>query len=150
MRLSKAAQAEIVALGNTINPRDLVTWAAKHKRSALHRAFEWDDNKAGDAFRLLQARGFLRLVVTTPEGSPHVVRAFVSLQGDRGSVGYRSTGSVMRDADLRGQLIDQFLEEMRQREIKYRQIQELAKVFEAVDDVRSKRAKPAREKRAAA
>ena len=150
MYLSKEGQAEILALGDTVNPHDLVAWAAKHKDSALHAAFEWDNDKAGDEYRVLQARAFLRLVVTVPEQSPHVVRAFVSLQGDRGSVGYRSTASVMRSPDLRGQLIDQFLEEMRQREIKYRQFAELARVFEAIDDVRRKRAKVAREKREAA
>lgn len=150
MRLSKAAQAEIMAIGDTVNPRELVAWAWKNKKSALHRAFDWDNDKAAEQWRIAQARAFLRLVVTVPEQSAHTVRAFVSLQGDRGSVGYRSTTEVMGNAAMRDQFIEQFLEEMRQKEIKYRQFVELAKVFAAVDEVRAKRSKGGREKRAAA
>lgn len=143
MQLSKAAQQELVTLagesGNALNPRAVVAWAREHTESALHRAFEWNDTKAADGYRLEQARAFIRLVVTVPAKAPQVVRAFVSLEGDRGSIGYRSLESVMSDEDLRAQLIDQFLSDMQRFEGRYRQIQELAGVFAAVDQVRGRR-----------
>jgi hypothetical protein len=150
MHLSKAAQQEIVALGSQITPQALIQWAQKHKRSALYKSFEWDDSIAAAQYRIVQARAFMRLVVTVVDQSPHTVRAFVSLQGDRGSVGYRSTAEVMGDDNLRAQMIDQFLDDMRRSEIRYRKIEELAKVFEAIDEVRKSRKKPPREGRAAA
>lgn len=42
----------------TITPENLVE-AARSKKSILHAAFEWDDNKAAEHYRLQQARNFI-------------------------------------------------------------------------------------------
>jgi hypothetical protein len=44
-----------------VKPSALVD-AARSKDSPAHSAFEWDNNKAGDEFRLMQARQYIRLV----------------------------------------------------------------------------------------
>lgn len=49
----------------SVTPAELVR-SARAKRSPLHRAFEWSDQKAGERFRESQARRILRnLVIVT-------------------------------------------------------------------------------------
>lgn len=43
-------------------PPDQVVESARHPLSPLHDYFEWDDAKAGDAYRLQQARALIRSV----------------------------------------------------------------------------------------
>ena len=57
-------RAEVLKLkrqDGSYSPADLVDWAEDHPKSALHSQFEWNDEKAGREYRLLQAR---RIIVT--------------------------------------------------------------------------------------
>lgn len=150
MTLSKEAQRELIALHATrgvLNPKEVVDWARANPESALHRAFQWDDAKAADAYRVEQARAFIRLVVTVPEQSQTPIRMFVSLDTERGPTGgYRDIRDVLGSDELREQLIEQFLGEMQRFEARYRRVQELAAVFAALDEVKSRR--PARQRAA--
>lgn len=44
--------------------------AARAKDSPAHSAFEWDNRKAGEEFRLIQARQYLRRVTIVREDAP--------------------------------------------------------------------------------
>ena len=65
MKALKEAVQEVVnqiyQQSGEISPSTLVA-KAKPKSSPIHNAFEWDDTKAGDEWRLLQARQWIRRV----------------------------------------------------------------------------------------
>src|SRR5690348_5499317 len=48
---------------------DVVVEAARNPRNVLHKHFEWDDQKAAEAFRLDQARCLIRSVVVEDDDS---------------------------------------------------------------------------------
>ena len=63
------------------------------------------------------------------------MKKWVSLTVERGEKGYRNIENVMADEVLRDCLLDDALRDMRIFRNKYRNLKELAKVFEAMDDV---------------
>ena len=140
-RLSAAANAEVLLLrnskrGRAVQPQDIVEYAAD-EGTALHSVFEWDDTEAGRLFRLEQARGVLRVTVEVVREHPsEPIRAFVSLSSDRGTGGgYRRLRDVMNDEQLRAELLQDALADMRLYREKYSDLQELTKVWAAVEEV---------------
>lgn len=147
--LTSKQKAEIDRLRTkhgTVTPERVVAFASNPK-TALHRRFVWDDTEAAHQYRVFQARQVLRVYVYVPEGQEKTVRAFVSLQTDRHiGVGYRHIEDVMSDPEMRAQLLDEALDELRVFQKKYRRLKELAPVFAAAKRVagrRGKRAVPA-------
>ena len=87
--------------GGKIHPRDVVN-EARADNSPLHNSFEWDDAKAGEAYRIEQARGIIQLSVTVLPNTNAPIRAFVSLSTDRiTGGGYTPVESVVSDLDMR-------------------------------------------------
>lgn len=86
---------------------DTVLDAARDPRCILHKHFQWDDNKAAEAFRKMQARQLIQKCVVTIEKAPDVqIRAFVSMAADKVTGGgYRMMVDVLSDDDLKGQLL---------------------------------------------
>lgn len=88
------------------SPSQLVA-AAKRKSSPAHDAFEWDNNKAGHEWRLLQARQYLKKVSVTyeerEEKLTHVPVSYSDVEWDEstGREGfYKPQSVVVRDPDL--------------------------------------------------
>lgn len=75
MKEAMAQQDEVRRLAarndGRVTPK-LVVDTARDKKSPLHPYFEWDDRKAGEVYRLDQARTLIRSVVITQE--PEIVR----------------------------------------------------------------------------
>lgn len=92
--------------GGLILP-EVVVKEAEPEDSPLHDKFTWDDGIAGHAYRLEEARRFIRIyvnVVATYDG-PKKLRMFVSLRQDRTmNGGYRELKAVLSDKKLRAQL----------------------------------------------
>lgn len=86
---------------------DAVLDEARSESSPLHQHFEWDDSVAADNHRRYQARVLIqRCKITLIETEPTRIRAFVSLQSDRGAGGgYRLTTTVMDDEAMREELL---------------------------------------------
>ena len=86
---------------------DDVLNAAKDPQCILHKHFQWDDTKAADAYRKMQARFLIQKCVVTVDKAPDVpIRAFVSLASDQHSGGgYRMTADVLSSQDLKAQLL---------------------------------------------
>lgn len=125
------------AHGGMLRPADVVA-AAEPDDSPLHDHFEWDDSKAGAAYRLWQARTLIRVSVTYTPVSPGkqvAHRVFVSLTPDRDidGGGYRVVTDVLSDADLRAQMLADAKREMLAWRRKYQTLHELAEVFAAID-----------------
>ena len=83
--------------------------AAREEGSPLHGFFEWDDNKAANEYRLLQARG-----------------------------GYRTTEAILSTEAWRNTLLEQAKRELVGVRNKYASLTELAKVWTAIDTVTPK------------
>lgn len=81
--------------------------AARNPSCILHKHFQWDDTKAAESFRRMQARQLIQKCTVTIEKAPDVqIRAFVSLAPDQhAGGGYRMTADVLSDDDLKSQLL---------------------------------------------
>jgi len=80
---------------------------AQDPKSVLHKHFQWDDDKAAEAYRKQQARQLIQKVTVTIDKAPDVhIRAFVSLSTDQYEKGgYRMTANVLSDDNLKAQLL---------------------------------------------
>lgn len=92
----KTVVQEIVERDGKIAPTELVE-AARPKESPAHPAFEWDNKKAGEQWRVHQARNLIRVVRVTVEEREerlvHVPRVIV--QGADTREGYYRPISVV-------------------------------------------------------
>lgn len=127
--------------GGFVKPEDVVALARKVD-SALHEDFDrqglWDDRSAAERARLEYAARVIRLYVIRPtEESKEPIRALVSLIDDRklkpGSLGYRHIEDVMSDEDLREQLLQTALMELRAFKRKYQSLQALGGLWDALE-----------------
>ena len=137
----KAELARLTEDG-VIKPVDVVE-AARDKKSALHECFTWDDGEAAHQYRLVEARNLLRVYVVQEESVTENVRAFVSLTTDRAQEGggYRIMADVMSDDELRAQLLRDALVQLRNVQMRYKHLQQLAGVWREVEAAESAAAK---------
>lgn len=121
-------------------PAHIVEYA-ENEKTELHNCFTWDDKKAGNQYRLWQARELIRVYVKVIKGSDEPVRAYVSLKIDRSRKdgGYRDFEQVMVNPRLRTAFLNQALEELERFEQKYKQLKELVPVFKAIAKVKSRK-----------
>lgn len=123
-----------------LRAEDVVEWARKNKRSALHTQFNWNDRDAAERYRIDQARALIRLIVI-----PGTRRSrYVSLTIDRvDSGGYRDVEIVMRSSALRAVRLRDALLELNRIRQKYAELEELTAVFAAIDAANPERARAA-------
>lgn len=86
---------------------DDVLAVAADPTCVLHKHFQWDNTKAAEAYRKMQARQLIQKCTVTIEKAPDVqIRAFVSLASDQyAGGGYRMTADVLSDTDLKTELL---------------------------------------------
>ena len=98
----------------------------------LHGCFEWDNEKAAHKYRITQAQGIIRCIVSvdTPVQSCEPVRAFVSTRQV-----YKPITVVMDDEAARAELLRSALCELENFKRKYATLQELSAVFAAIEEV---------------
>lgn len=122
------------ARGGSLAPGDLVEHA-RSPNSPAHKLFEWDDSVAAHQYRVATARmviGALVVSVTMgPKKPAQELRAFVNVMKDDVR-GYTSLRDAMDDPDLRTQVVQRALDELRQWKTKYAQYKELAAVHAAI------------------
>lgn len=119
-----------------VHPGDLVE-DARPDDSPLHPCFEWDDSVAAENWRVQEARGVLAALVVVPVEAPESepVRAFIALGSDNEANDYMPIATVLSDEQLRKQALRAVLEDLNRLKTKYHQLQELRKVWEALDHV---------------
>lgn len=123
--------------GGILKPESVVE-EARSSRSPLHSRFTWDDTIAAHEHRLYQARRLIRVTVSViPNGSSEEERVWVSLKQDQNNEGggYRTLVSVLSDKDLRDQLLQEALQDMKYFKQKYSHLSELSKIFKAMDEL---------------
>lgn len=143
-----AIQKELVSIASknrgVLRPEDVVE-VAEDENSVLHSCFEWDDKAASHQYRIWQARKLITSyrirIVGIKQEKPS--RMYVSLKQDRYQErgGYRSLKVVLSQPNLREQLLSEAFEELKYFREKYRHLEELKGVFEAMDKAKRKKKK---------
>ena len=106
---------------------------SRSKTAPLHDAFEWDDEKAAEAYREDQARYIIRSLIIeseTKEGEP--VRAFFSIYKNKS---YERVDVILEDSRKSEALIEMALKELKAFRAKYSHLAKLIPVFQAIDEV---------------
>lgn len=146
MNINKNIEADVAKAAKAnkgeLTPRKLLAWAKRHKASAIHEAFEWDNDAAAEAYRLEQARKVIRLcvhVIEIPAEESKInvkVRKYVSLSDERkegGDTVYRETEKVIDNTDWRETMLADAFSELAALRRKYSALSELSKVWTALD-----------------
>jgi len=128
------------ANGGKLTPEAVVA-KAKSPRNVLHKAFEWNDTTAGPLYRLEQARGMIRSfqIVYIDNGNRAPIRSY-EIKREKKKDGtsrkvYQTIEDILSDPQSRAELISRLLRELVQMQGKYRAVQELSAVWDAVDRV---------------
>ena len=106
--------------------------AARSRKSALHRYFQWDNDKAADEYRKEQARYLIACVVTVQTGEDEVqpVRSFVSINHS-----YEPVEVVMSSTVMRQQAIQDVQAAIRSLKEKLSAFEEFSDVLAALEKV---------------
>jgi len=120
-----------------LNPQAVVDFA-RDPKTELHKKFEWENETAGDQYRLWQARKIItaQVVVANKQQKSIEVQAFVSITSDRHPQGgYRSIVSVMSDDELREKMLADAKRDFQTFKRRYQDLTELATVFQELEHV---------------
>ena len=127
----------------TVKPQDVVE-KSKKKYSPLHDYFDWDDDSAGEKYRLHQARNLINsiIVVVKYDHKEKEQRAFYSVnetpnEEDVNKV-YVTMERVMTEPELRKQVLDRGLKEVEYWQQRYADYNELSKIFIAIKITKKK------------
>lgn len=129
------ADAQKVAdeIGNDkITPQEMIE-RARNEQSELHKCFEWNDTIAAEKYRLQQARIVLSMLVFKPKAEEEQPVRIFSLTTEK-SV-YQPTKQFLVQADEYQDLLKRALAELEAFKRKYRTINELEGLFEAIDAI---------------
>ena len=105
---------------------------SRPENAPLHNAFEWDDGKAAELYRENQARHIISSLEIVPVQS-EPVRAFFNIV--RSEPQYTHINVLMNQKETAEMLLKYALNELLAFQRKYSQLVELAKVFDAIDEV---------------
>jgi hypothetical protein len=124
-----------------LRPVDVVD-RARSEDSALHGFFNWNDSEAARLHRFEQARKLIvkvKVTILDRTNEPVVVRAYSSLATDRiTGGGYRATVEILDNQDLSAQMLQTALAELAAVMAKYRTIEKLCGVRNAIKAAEAK------------
>lgn len=138
---AQAAGEELERIRTKNNGRlaqDDVVEEARDKKSPLHPAFEWNDKRAAQQYRLSQAGYVIRMLsVTYVEGENQTapLRAFVNVSRDEDR-SYTSIAHAMSDDELREQVLARALKELQDWQARYSELEEFASVFSSIETLK--------------
>lgn len=120
--------SEILELEN-ITPSEVLE-RARDEKSELHKCFEWDDSKAAEKYRTIQAGNVIR--------APYIVHkdeevAPVRVLSRTSSSSYQPTRTFLTNENEYGNLLRRALSELESFKRKYEILSELESVFEQID-----------------
>ena len=113
-----------------VSPKSLVDYA-RSKNSPLHAHFEWDDKKAGERFRVWEARMLLRRM--TIEVADVETREYENLTievNDKKETAYYSISKILSDDDLKKRVLKQALAQLK---IFYEKYSKYKEIYEVID-----------------
>ena len=105
--------------------------ANRAEDAPLHSAFEWNDVKAAESYRLNQAAYIIRSLVTVEDEKSAPVRAFFTVERKI----YESIDEILADRSKTEDLLKIALRELKAFKAKYSQLIALSGVFDAIDHI---------------
>ena len=116
---------------------------SKPTTAVLHDEFEWSNAKAANKYRVEQARYIVRsLEITYDKSEParayqsvRVIEAETTNKPAKAKYVFRSMEDVMKDPETRDELLGQAIRDALAYRKRYQALQELAKIFVAMDEV---------------
>lgn len=125
-----------------ISPEAVVK-ASKPKRAPLHNEFEWDDQAAGERYRVFQARRIIGSIEVIRSEAPNVqsrayeiTKAKPTQEGAQPKNVYMRTEDILQDPVARVDLVALFFRDILALRRRYAALSELAQVWQAVDSSR--------------
>lgn len=115
-----------------VTPRSVVD-LAKNEDSKLHDDFEWDNEIAGDKYRLSQAREMIQLLAFEPIEEKHEPIRVYYISTEK-SV-YKPVEMIMKKEDEYQALLKRALAELESFKKKYSTLVELEEVFRAIEEL---------------
>lgn len=112
--------------------------AAKHKKSQLHNLFDWDDNKAGDKWRLHQARILINEVKIIVGVKEYYAFENVSVEvknKEHSKREYMTRSEIISNVALRQQVVKKAYEHLLYWKGQYQQYSEFEPIFEGIEEV---------------
>lgn len=135
MKLFKADAEKVYSELETIgtkSPQNIVDYAEEHPDSELHKCFTWDDSKAANEWRKAEARQVVRLLVFADDETKQPTQIRV-LQ--KATDAYEPVKTIVRNNDEYTKLLARAKAELKAFRERYKQINELEKVLEAIDEL---------------
>lgn len=135
MKLFKADAEKVYSELETIgtkSPQNIVDYAEEHPDSELHKCFTWDDTKAANEWRKAEARQVVRLLVFADDETKQPTQIRV-LQ--KATDAYEPVKTIVRNNDEYAKLLARAKAELKAFRERYKQINELEKVLEAIDEL---------------
>lgn len=130
IQLLKSKLEEIEKTKGLIQPIDLIN-EARPEGSPFHDMFEWDNEVAGDKFRLWQSRFYIGQIRVEIEEKR--MPAFMNVMVETGDVrtrGYKSFNAIVSQPTLLEQIINTAIKEISYFQEKYKDIKELSEVID--------------------
>jgi len=119
---------------------EIVLEESRDENAVLHKCFEWDDAKAAEGYRLVQARNIIRNITVKIEkqDSPALItRAFVNVQDESTQEKGRfvSVEIAVTDEEMKKQVLKNALYELQLFKNKYAECYELGKIFADIEEL---------------
>lgn len=124
---------ERLAAEGRLTPAELIR-ESEPEDAPLHKEFEWNDQKAAQAYREVRARELIRYIAIKPEAKADIpIRAFFRAD-DSAKNKYEPVNLILADTDKHAYLLKQALMEMTTFIRKYKALKELKPIIDAMED----------------
>ena len=124
---------EIASIGDSATPAQILE-LARDSSTELHKCFEWDDSKAAEKYRLIQAAHVARNLVIVrddeADDSAQIRLLHVTTKGE----GYKPITVIKANQDEYQRLLDNARSDLKAFQQKYHTLAELDAVMDAIDD----------------
>jgi hypothetical protein len=126
---------ELQTLGEQYAPQDVLDYARKHKKSELHKCFDWDDTSAAEKWRRQQARFICNSLVVTVKREETEPQTFRIIQHDRSEKAYTPVTYIVENPDRYQILLERAKGELAAWRDRYQEIIELRNVISEIEKV---------------
>lgn len=115
-----------------ITPQNVVDMA-RDEKSVIHEDFEWNDEIAGEKYRVIQAQEMIRSFIVVPKKKEHQPMRALQITTEK-SV-YKPLEFFVKNIDEYQNLLNRAKKELRSIKERYKDVTELKEVFEAIDEL---------------
>ena len=115
-----------------ITPKNVVD-LARNKNSKLHDDFEWDNEIAGEKYRLSQAREMIQLLAFEPIKETHEPTRVYQISTEKAV--YKPVEMILKNEDEYQNLLKRALAELQAFKKRYSTLIELEEVFKAIEEL---------------